>query len=46
MIEAQTKDGLTYITGKNWNEEELTLDEAEITNDRTQATDRFKSLLK
>ena len=46
MIEAQTKDGLKYITGKNFNESEKTLDEAEIATDKTEASNRFKSLLK
>lgn len=46
MIEAQTKDGLKYITGKNFNETEKTLDEAEIVDDKAAASNRFKSLLK
>lgn len=46
MIEAQTKDGLKYITGKNFNETEKTLDEAEIATDKISASNRFKSLLK
>lgn len=46
MIEAQTKDGLKYITGKNFNESEKTLDEAEIAADKLSASNRFKSLLK
>lgn len=46
MIEAQTKDGLKYITGKNFNETEKTLDEAEIVSDKVSASNRFKSLLK
>lgn len=46
MIEAQTKDGLKYITGKNFNESEKTLDEAEIATDKAEASNRFKSLLK
>ena len=46
MIEAQTKDGLKYITGKNFNESEKTLDEAEISDDKVAAANRFKSLLK
>lgn len=46
MIEAQTKEGLKYITGKNFNESEKTLDEAEIVTDKISAANRFKSLLK
>lgn len=46
MIEAQTKEGLKYITGKNFNESEKTLDNAEISTDKTAAANRFKSLLK
>ena len=46
MIEAQTKDGLKYITGKNFNESTKTLDEAEIVSDKVSASNRFKSLLK
>lgn len=46
MIEAQTKEGLKYITGKNFNESEKTLDEAEISDDKVAAANRFKSLLK
>ena len=46
MIEAETKDGLRYITGKNYNKDEKTLDEAEITDNKDKATDRFRSLLK
>ena len=46
MIEAQTKEGLKYITGKNFNESEKTLDEAEISTDKAAAANRFKSLLK
>ena len=46
MIEAQTKDGLKYITGKNFNESEKTLDEAEISTDKTAAANRFKGFLK
>lgn len=46
MIEAQTNEGLKYITGKNFNETEKTLDEAEIVSDKVSASNRFKSLLK
>lgn len=46
MIEAQTKEGLKYITGKNFNESEKTLDEAEISTDKTVAANRFKGFLK
>lgn len=46
MIEAQTKEGLKYITGKNFNESEKTLDEAEISVDKTAAANRFKGFLK
>lgn len=46
MLEAQTKEGLKYITGKNFNESEKTLDDAEISGDKTAASNRFKSLLK
>ena len=46
MIEAETKDGLRYITGKNYSKDEKTLDEAEITDNKDKATDRFRSLLK
>lgn len=46
MLEAQTKEGLKYITGKNFNESEKTLDDAEIATDKTAAANRFKSLLK
>ena len=46
MLEAQTKEGLKYITGKNFNETEKTLDEAEIATDKMSAANRFKSLLK
>lgn len=45
MIEAQCKDGIKYITGKNFNKDTKTLDEAEIAKDKTEATNRFKSLL-
>ena len=46
MLEAQTKDGLKYITGKNFNETDKTLDEAEIANSKLEASNRFKSFLK
>lgn len=46
MIEAQTKEGLKYITGKNFNESEKTLDEAEISADKNAASNRFKGFLK
>lgn len=46
MIEAQTKEGLKYITGKSFNETEKTLEEAEISTDKMAAANRFKSLLK
>lgn len=46
MIEAQTKEGLKYITGKNFNESEKTLDEAEISTDKSAAANRFKGFLK
>lgn len=45
MIEAQTKEGIKFITGKNFNEESKTLDEAEISDSKSDATNRFKSLL-
>lgn len=45
MIEAQTKEGVRYITGKNFDEESKTLDEAEISESKQEATNRFKSLL-
>jgi len=45
MIEAQTSEGLKFITGKNFDAKELTLDEAEITDNKLNATERFKSLL-
>lgn len=46
MIEAQTKDGLVYITGKNFDKETNLLDEAEISNNKTDASNRFKKLMK
>lgn len=46
MIEAQTKDGLKYIIGKNFNEAEKTLDEAEILDNKVEASNKFRSLLK
>lgn len=45
MIEAQTKEGIKFITGKNFNEETKTLDEAEISDSKSDATNRFKDLL-
>ena len=45
MIEAQTKEGVRYITGKNFDEESKTLDEAEISESKQEATNRFKTLL-
>ena len=45
MIEAQTKEGIKFITGKNFNQEEKTLDEAEISDSKSDASNRFKSLL-
>lgn len=46
MLEAQTKDGLKYIIGKNFNETEKTLDEAEILDNKIDASNKFRSLLK
>ena len=46
MLEAQTKDGLKYIIGKNFNETEKTLDEAEILDNKKDASNKFRSLLK
>ena len=46
MLEAQTKDGLKYIIGKNFNETEKTLDEAEILDNKLDASNKFRSLLK
>jgi hypothetical protein len=46
MLEAQTKDGLRFITGKNFNEETKVLDEAEISEDKAKASDRFRKLMK
>ena len=45
MIEAQTSEGIKFITGKNFNSESKVLDEAEITESKQEATNRFKSLL-
>ena len=45
MIEAQTTDGVKYITGRNFNEESKTLDEAEIADNKGAAANRFKDLL-
>lgn len=45
MIEAQTKEGIKFITGKNFNEKDKTLEEAEISDSKLDATNRFKSLL-
>lgn len=45
MIEAQTKEGIKFITGKNFDEEKKTLDEAEISDNKMEATNRFKDLL-
>lgn len=46
MIEAETKEGMVYITGKNFNEETKVLEEAEQTDNKGIAAERFKSLLK
>ena len=45
MIEAQTKEGIKFITGKNFDAEAKTLDEAEISDSKSDATNRFKDLL-
>lgn len=46
MLEAQTKEGLKYITGRNFDDKEKTLEEAEVHSDKNKATEAFKSLLK
>lgn len=46
MLEAQTKEGLRYITGKNFNEETKILDEAELSDDKVKASNRFRELMK
>lgn len=46
MIEAQTKEGLKYIIGKNFNESEKTLEEAEILDNKVEASNKFRGLLK
>lgn len=45
MIEAQTTEGVKYITGRNYDEESKTLDEAEIADNKSAAANRFKELL-
>ena len=45
MIEAQTTEGVKYITGRNYDEESKTLDEAEIADNKGAAANRFKELL-
>lgn len=46
MIEAQTKEGLAYIVGKNYDSKTKILDEAEIFTDKAKASNHFKTLLK
>lgn len=45
MIEAQTTEGVKYITGRNYDEESKTLEEAEIADNKGAAANRFKDLL-
>lgn len=46
MIEAETKDGMVYLTGRNYDADAKILDEAEVSDNKDKATERFKSLLK
>lgn len=45
MIEAETTDGIKYFVGKNYNETTKVLEEAEQFNDKTSASNHFKTLL-
>lgn len=46
MLEAETKEGMMYLTGKSFNQDTKILDEAEMSDNKDKATERFKSLLK
>lgn len=46
MLEAQTKDGLRFITGRNFDEKNKTLDEAEIADTKSAASERFRKLMR
>ena len=45
MIETESKDGLKYLVGKNYDSEKKTLEEAEMFDDKASASNHFKSLL-
>lgn len=45
MIETESKEGLKYLVGKNYDSEKKTLEEAEMFDDKASASNHFKSLL-